>query len=109
MLVVWPGNFAITEGPATVLCHYHDEKLWNIATMQIKGRLERRADGWVFASAHSHHHRGYCSRFGGSPRVTGQQDSDTSINAASNHPGSTGTPSVNFAAKRTHGSNEEFE
>jgi hypothetical protein len=51
MLVVWPGNFAITEGPATVLCHYHDEKLWNIATMQIKGRLERRADGWVFASS----------------------------------------------------------
>ena len=49
---------------------------------------------------HSHHHRGYCSRFGGSPRVTGQQGSDTSINAASNRPGSTGTPSVNFATNR---------
>jgi hypothetical protein len=109
MLVVWPGNFAITEGPATVLCHYHDEKLWNIATMQIKGRLERRADGWVFVSSAFTPPSGLLLAFGGSPRVTRQQDSDTSINAASNHPGSTGTPSVNFAAKRTHGSNEEFE
>jgi hypothetical protein len=36
--------------PATVLCHSHDEKLWNIQQMRIKGRLERRADQWVFIS-----------------------------------------------------------
>jgi hypothetical protein len=36
--------------PATVLCHSHDEKLWNIKQMRIKGRLERRADQWVFIS-----------------------------------------------------------
>ena len=48
--VVWPSGLSVAEGPATVLCHSHDEKLWNIKQMQIKGRLERRADQWVFIS-----------------------------------------------------------
>ena len=38
------------EGPANVLCHYHDEKMWNIKAIQIKGRLEKHNGGWVFAS-----------------------------------------------------------
>ena len=50
MPVVWPPDFAVTEGSAIVLGHSHDEKLWNLKTMQIKGRLERRAGGWVFIS-----------------------------------------------------------
>jgi hypothetical protein len=50
MPVGWPPDVPVTEGPATVLCHYHDEKLWNITAMQIKGRLERRAGDWVFIS-----------------------------------------------------------
>ena len=48
--VVWPSGLAVAEGPATVLCHSHDEKLWHIRQMQIKGRLERRAERWVFTS-----------------------------------------------------------
>jgi hypothetical protein len=48
--VEWPSLLAVTEGPATVLCHSHDEKLWNIKQLQIKGRLERRAGQWVFVS-----------------------------------------------------------
>jgi hypothetical protein len=38
------------EGPANLLCHYHDEKMWNIKAIQIKGRLEKRDSGWVFVS-----------------------------------------------------------
>jgi hypothetical protein len=29
--VTWPPGFALTVGPAVVLCHYHDEKLWNLS------------------------------------------------------------------------------
>ena len=48
--VEWPSGLAVSEGPAVVLCHSHDEKLWNIKQLQIKGRLERREDKWVFRS-----------------------------------------------------------
>ncbi len=51
MLLAWPQNIAVNEGPANVLCHSHDEKLWNIRALQIKGRLERRGDDWVFISS----------------------------------------------------------
>ena len=50
MPVVWSPDFAVTEGPAIILCHSHDEKAWNLKMMQIKGRLERRAGDWVFVS-----------------------------------------------------------
>jgi hypothetical protein len=39
-----------TEGPAGLMCHYHDEKLWAIKLMQIKGRLEKRDGEWTFVS-----------------------------------------------------------
>ena len=48
--VAWPPDLPVAEGPATVLCHSHDENLWNIKQMQINGRLERRVGRWVFAS-----------------------------------------------------------
>lgn len=48
--VEWPSGLAVSEGPAVVLCHSHDEKLWNIRQLQIKGRLERRDDRLVFLS-----------------------------------------------------------
>jgi hypothetical protein len=48
--VVWPPDLAVAEGPAVVLCHYHDENLWNIKAIQIKGRLEGRADQCVFTT-----------------------------------------------------------
>jgi hypothetical protein len=50
MLVAWPEHVAVTEGPASLLCHYHDDKLWNIRIAQIKGRLERRGNDWLFVS-----------------------------------------------------------
>lgn len=48
--VEWPTGLAVTAGPATVLCHSHNEKLWNIKQLQIKGRLDRRAGQWVFVT-----------------------------------------------------------
>ena len=46
----WPPGLAVAEGPATVLCHSHDDKLWSIKLMHIKGRLAPRGAGWVFIS-----------------------------------------------------------
>lgn len=48
--VVWPPGLPVAEGPAAVLCHSHNENLWDIKQLRIKGKLERRADQWVFTS-----------------------------------------------------------
>jgi hypothetical protein len=48
--VCWPSELPVAAGPAVLLCHRHDENLWNIRQMHIKGRLERRADQWIFTS-----------------------------------------------------------
>jgi hypothetical protein len=40
-----------TEGPAGLLCHRHDEKLWNQSAIQVKGSLLRREDDWLFVSS----------------------------------------------------------
>ena len=45
-----PDQLNSVEGPANLLCHYHDEKLWNIKAIQIKGRIEKRNGAWVFVS-----------------------------------------------------------
>ena len=39
----------LRAGPASLLCHSHDEKLWNLRSMVSVGRLEPRDGGWVFA------------------------------------------------------------
>jgi hypothetical protein len=38
------------EGPANLLCHYHDEKMWNLKAIQVKGRLEKRDCEWDFVT-----------------------------------------------------------
>lgn len=38
------------ESPANLLCHSHDEKLWNLQMIAVKGTLEKRDGGWVFCS-----------------------------------------------------------
>jgi hypothetical protein len=48
--VVLPDMLEAIEGPATVLCHIHDDKLWNLNAIQIKGRLERHSAEWVFVT-----------------------------------------------------------
>jgi hypothetical protein len=48
--VTLPDTLDAAAGPAGFMCHYHNEKLWNLRSMAIKGRLERRSDAWVFVS-----------------------------------------------------------
>ncbi|KWX67277.1 hypothetical protein [Mycobacterium sp. NAZ190054] len=48
--VVLPEALGAVAGPANLLCHFHDEKLWKLDSTQVKGCLRRRGDGWVFAS-----------------------------------------------------------
>ncbi len=38
----------ILSGPASLLCHRHDEKLWQLKNFVILGRLEGRNQSWVF-------------------------------------------------------------
>ena len=39
----------LRAGPASLLCHSHDDQLWNLRSMVCVGRLEPRDGGWVFA------------------------------------------------------------
>ncbi|WP_101949205.1 hypothetical protein [Mycobacterium sp. 3519A] len=48
--VHFPPELRVVEGPANLLCHSHDDKMWNLKMVQVKGRLERRNDDWVFQS-----------------------------------------------------------
>jgi hypothetical protein len=50
MRVRIPASVALVPGPANVLAHYHDENLSNLTMIQIKGRVERRSNHWVFIS-----------------------------------------------------------
>jgi hypothetical protein len=47
---IMPATLKVVEGPANLLCHYHDAKLWRLDSTQIKGRLQRRGERWVFVS-----------------------------------------------------------
>jgi hypothetical protein len=38
------------EGPANLLCHFHNEKLWGLKAIQVKGRIEKHDDAWVFVT-----------------------------------------------------------
>lgn len=50
MPVVGLANLGAVEGPANLLCHFHDDKLWNMHAIQIRGRLERRGTDLVFVA-----------------------------------------------------------
>lgn len=45
-----PDVLRAAEGPANLLCHYHDEKMWKLKAIQVRGRLEKRDGGWDFVS-----------------------------------------------------------
>lgn len=48
--VALPDVLGAVEGPANLLCHYHDEKLWKLKAVQVRGRLEKRNDEWNFVT-----------------------------------------------------------
>jgi general stress protein 26 len=43
-----PAGQPLTEGPVSLLCHRHDERMWNMSSFNATGRLHRRRSGWVF-------------------------------------------------------------
>jgi hypothetical protein len=49
LVVEVPDALRITEGPANLLCHSHDEELWSLNAIHIKGRLEYQS-AWLFVT-----------------------------------------------------------
>jgi hypothetical protein len=47
----FPSVLNVAAGPANLMSHRHDEKMWHLNAIQIKGRLESHDGGWVFQSA----------------------------------------------------------
>jgi hypothetical protein len=45
-----PDVLRAVEGPANLLCRYHDEKMWKLKAIQVRGRLEKRNGEWDFVS-----------------------------------------------------------
>ena len=43
-----PDYVKIQSGPAGLLCHRHDEKIWNLESFMVRGSLERSDEGWLF-------------------------------------------------------------
>jgi hypothetical protein len=43
-----PAQLALRSGPASLLCHGHDEELWNLKSFLVRGKLERDEGGWTF-------------------------------------------------------------
>lgn len=41
-----PDNSGIQPGPASLLCHSHDQQLWSLNSFSVRGTLERHGDGW---------------------------------------------------------------
>jgi hypothetical protein len=41
-----PPGADFQPGPAGLLCHTHDERLWNLKSFLVRGVLERDAQGW---------------------------------------------------------------
>jgi hypothetical protein len=45
-----PDALAPVAGAANLMCHSHNEQLWNLKMMAIKGTLEQSDDAWAFRS-----------------------------------------------------------
>ncbi len=43
-----PAHAPVQVGPASLLCHAHDEELWNLRSFLVRGVLRREGEGWVF-------------------------------------------------------------
>ncbi len=45
--VALPPTLRIQGGPACLLFHSHDERLWNLKSFVVRGRLEQDGEGWL--------------------------------------------------------------
>lgn len=43
-----PADERLVPGPASLLCHSHDEKLWNLRSFVVTGQVGRQGDRWRF-------------------------------------------------------------
>ena len=43
-----PAGTPLVNGPACLLCHSHDERLWNLKSFAVRGSLDRDEEGWLF-------------------------------------------------------------
>ena len=43
-----PAHAPVQAGPASLLCHSHDEDLWNLRSFLVRGVLRREGEGWTF-------------------------------------------------------------
>jgi hypothetical protein len=49
VLRAWlPADAALRPGPASLLCHRHDENLWHLKSFLVRGVLKKDAGGWSF-------------------------------------------------------------
>ena len=46
--VIVPEYADLRPGSAGLLCHKHDEQLWNLNSFIVRGSLERDTLGWLF-------------------------------------------------------------
>ncbi len=46
-----PATLQPVAGLANLLCHFHDDNLWNMHMISVKGRIELRGSGWVFVAS----------------------------------------------------------
>lgn len=43
-----PAHMELRPGPASLLLHSHNEQLWDLRILVVRGALERDGEGWVF-------------------------------------------------------------
>jgi hypothetical protein len=43
-----PSYVPVRPGPASLLCHRHDENLWNLKSFLVRGTLAREDGTWIF-------------------------------------------------------------
>lgn len=43
-----PDGLRVEAGPAWLLCHFHNDKFWNLRSFGARGRLERADGTWLF-------------------------------------------------------------
>ena len=47
-----PAGIGMRLGPAALLCHSVDEKLWDLKSFAVRGTLEQDGNDWIFRPTH---------------------------------------------------------
>jgi hypothetical protein len=52
LVVAVPAGAEVMTGGASLVFHAHDELLWNLRSMQVRGTLVQKEQGWLFTPEH---------------------------------------------------------